>query len=209
MESLGVLKLLANNLKVLLAERNLKIKDVIENTNLSRNTVSNIVNNPCSNVSNNTIDEICNYLNIEPSVFFVYTPYLIRYSSKNFSLSIQKGKQKFECQLKLNKITFNELSDLDSNKETIKETFKNDIENIDQHYSIFDLEILSNKEFNFMNTYKKLPFVFQSEITHNLIKMCNSYLANFYDKHKDLPRNSYITFFNGGGLIIPANNFEK
>lgn len=64
--------MLKNRLRVLLAERQLKIKNVIENTELSRNTVSRILNNEQANIATRIIDELCQYLNITPAEFFVY-----------------------------------------------------------------------------------------------------------------------------------------
>lgn len=64
--------MIENRLKVILAEKRLKIKDVAQNTGLSRNTISNIANNPYSNVSNSTLNKLCECLNITPTDFFLY-----------------------------------------------------------------------------------------------------------------------------------------
>ncbi|WP_368045394.1 helix-turn-helix domain-containing protein [Ligilactobacillus sp. 110_WCHN] len=64
--------MIENRLKVILAEKRLKIKDVAQNTSLSRNTISNIANNPYSNVSNSTLNKLCECLNITPADFFLY-----------------------------------------------------------------------------------------------------------------------------------------
>ena len=64
--------MIENRLKVILAERRLKIKNVVENTGLSRNTVSNIVNKPHCNISNKTLDSLCRYLEITPGDLLLY-----------------------------------------------------------------------------------------------------------------------------------------
>lgn len=46
-------------------------------TNLSRNTVSNIVNNTHANISNRTLDTLCMFLNVEPSEIYEYQPFNI------------------------------------------------------------------------------------------------------------------------------------
>lgn len=69
--------MLANRLSVLLAEREKTIKETVNDTGISRNTLSNMVNNPQGNISMATVDKLCNYLEIEPVDFFVYSPYLI------------------------------------------------------------------------------------------------------------------------------------
>lgn len=206
-KEVGVFRMLANNLKVLLAERNLRIKDVVEDTSLSRNTVSNIANNPCSNVSNSTLDELCNYLNIEPQDFYTFSPYLIKYLPGDFSLLVTHKKRNYKIRLQLKKIS---LSDLNEEKsETLKDIFKNDVKEIENRFSIFKLRVLKNENFDFIDMYNNVSFVFQNEIRHNITDLCVDYLTDFYTAHEELPENTYIDFFNGGELIIPKNNFEN
>lgn len=64
--------MIENRLKIILAEKRLKIKNVVENTGLSRNTVSNIINKPRCNISNKTLDSLCCYLEITPGDLFLY-----------------------------------------------------------------------------------------------------------------------------------------
>lgn len=66
--------MLRNRLKILLAERNLKIKDVVSATELTRPTVSNIVNHRSANVSNDSLDKLCNYLGVTPTEFWEFKP---------------------------------------------------------------------------------------------------------------------------------------
>lgn len=67
--------MLANRLKILLAERDLSIKDVIEGTGISRNVLSNMINNPYANVSTNNINKLCNFLEVIPNDFYDYFPW--------------------------------------------------------------------------------------------------------------------------------------
>ena len=69
--------MLANRLSVLLAERQLTIKKVVNDLGISRSSISNIVNNPQANIATDTIDKICNYLEVTPNDFFAYSPYNI------------------------------------------------------------------------------------------------------------------------------------
>lgn len=62
--------MLENRLNILLAERRLKIKDVVTGTGLKRNTISNIVNNPKANISTNSLDLLMQFLKIEPGEFW-------------------------------------------------------------------------------------------------------------------------------------------
>ena len=65
--------LLANRLKILLAERDLTIKDLMKATGLSRNSLSNMVNNPFANISTENVDKLCNYLEVAPKDFYDYS----------------------------------------------------------------------------------------------------------------------------------------
>lgn len=66
--------MLRNRLRILLAERDLKIKDVVNATELTRPTVSNIVNNRSANVSTKNLNKLCNYLEVMPNEFWEYKP---------------------------------------------------------------------------------------------------------------------------------------
>ncbi|KDB00568.1 hypothetical protein LAKU_20c00130 [Apilactobacillus kunkeei EFB6] len=81
--------MIANRLNILLAERQLTIKDVVENTTLSRNTISNLVNkNMTSSVNLSTLNELCMFLNISPSDFFTYSPYDLEIEIQNIKDSL-------------------------------------------------------------------------------------------------------------------------
>lgn len=74
-----VIFMLANRLTVLLAERGLSIKEVVEATGISRNTISNLSNNPTGNINTETTDILCNYLQVTPNEFFEYSPFLLSF----------------------------------------------------------------------------------------------------------------------------------
>ncbi|MCC4444250.1 helix-turn-helix domain-containing protein [Limosilactobacillus reuteri] len=76
-------KMLANRLKILLAERDLSIKDVIEDTGISRNVLSNMINKPFANISTENIDKLCNYLEVTPAIFFDYSKWRFSYELKS------------------------------------------------------------------------------------------------------------------------------
>lgn len=94
--------MLANRLNVLLAERQLPIKQVVDETEISRSSISNIVNNPNANISTETIDILCNYLEVTPSDFFVYSPYSIKFGMNEtnetmlMSVTHKKRQQLFD-----------------------------------------------------------------------------------------------------------------
>lgn len=66
--------MLRNRLKILLAERNLKIKDVSNEIGISTNTLSHMSNHRSANVSNDSLDKLCNYLGVTPTEFWEFKP---------------------------------------------------------------------------------------------------------------------------------------
>lgn len=62
--------MLKNRIRILLAERDLKIKDLMTGTGLSRPSVSNMVNNRSANISTKSLDKLLNYFDITPNEFW-------------------------------------------------------------------------------------------------------------------------------------------
>lgn len=62
--------MLKNRIRILLAERDLKIKDLMTGTGLSRPSVSNMVNNRSANISTKNLDKLLNYFDITPNEFW-------------------------------------------------------------------------------------------------------------------------------------------
>ena len=203
-----VVYMLANNLKVLLAERNLKIKDVIEHTSLSRNTISNIINRPCSNIATNTIDELCNYLNIYPKDFFIYSPYFIRYIEDEHYLIIEYQNHKYKCDIDIKKVNFNDLKGV--TKESLKKSYKGNIQLIEKVFDFFTTRVINNKDFNFEDMFNNLPFVFKDEISHKLIDIYIRYAKDFYkNKNKEIPKRVMFCTYYGAEIILSRSYFDK
>lgn len=62
------------NLAVLMAERNLKITKVSEDTGISRTTLTSLVSNNSQGVQFDTINTLCMYLKVTPEQFISYVP---------------------------------------------------------------------------------------------------------------------------------------
>lgn len=60
------------NLSILLAERNLKITKVCNDTGISRTTLTNLANNYSKGIQYDTLNTLCTYLNITPSELISY-----------------------------------------------------------------------------------------------------------------------------------------
>jgi DNA-binding Xre family transcriptional regulator len=66
--------MLRNRLKILLAERGLKVKEVSNAIGISVNTLSHMSNHRSTNVSNDSLDKLCNYLEVTPTEFWEFKP---------------------------------------------------------------------------------------------------------------------------------------
>lgn len=95
--------MIANKLNVLLAERQLSIKDVVSGTGLSRNTISNLTNNNSSGGINlKTINKLCMFLNVTPADFFEYFPYEAEFSITRNAPDNAVGEITFDSKIEHN-----------------------------------------------------------------------------------------------------------
>ena len=62
-----------------MAERGLKIADVYEATGISKTTLMAISENTGKGIQYETIDKLCNFFNVSPEKFFVYSPYIFKF----------------------------------------------------------------------------------------------------------------------------------
>lgn len=66
--------MIKSNLPVLLAERRLKVADLIRMTNISKSTMHKIYNDQTTRIDFETIDRICEALSVQVGDIFVYVP---------------------------------------------------------------------------------------------------------------------------------------
>lgn len=64
--------MLENRLWVLMAECQIKISSISDDTGISRTTLTNIKYNRASRIDFKTLDVLCQYLRITPGEFFEY-----------------------------------------------------------------------------------------------------------------------------------------
>jgi len=83
------------NLSILLAERNLKITKVSNDTGISRTTLTYLANNYSKGIQYDTLNTLCNYLHITPGDLISYVPvdvcitYIHRTGKSNEQLEIE------------------------------------------------------------------------------------------------------------------------
>lgn len=162
--------MLANRLNVLLAERDLTIKQVTQETGISRNTISNLVNNPFGNISIDTVDVLCNYLSVTPTDFFEYSPYLV----KLFDSLSENGRIAILVESKpnqeLKRILFN--SKLKKGSE-ISDTILGNF-----HDYFFEL----TPEENFGELYGSIKPKFKTFIINQILKFTQEYITKTIGK---------------------------
>lgn len=67
--------MLKTNLAVLLAERDLRITKVAEDTGISRTTLTSLASNSSQGIQFDTLNRLCIYLQVTPERFFSFIPY--------------------------------------------------------------------------------------------------------------------------------------
>lgn len=160
--------MLANRLNVLLAERQLSIKQVVDDTGISRSSISNIVNNPNANISTETIDTLCNYLEIEPNDFFVYSPYSIKFGEdkerKSILVSVTHKRKGRLFSLEIY------IKDDDSDDE-----YEATLEKFDLYISVAEETMYDNE---LISIYDSLAVIFKTQLTNDILrKIENSFSA--------------------------------
>ena len=76
--------MLKSNLNVLLAERNLKITQVSNETGISRTTLTSLINGNSKGIQFDTLNTLCIYLGITPQDFFISTNFDIKIEILDF-----------------------------------------------------------------------------------------------------------------------------
>ena len=74
-EQREVFNMILSRLKILMAERDLKVSQVANDTGLSRTTLTALSNNTLKGIRLDTINTLCQYMNISTNDFFDYLPF--------------------------------------------------------------------------------------------------------------------------------------
>lgn len=172
--------MLANRLKILLAERDLTIKKVIEETGISRNVLSNMINKPFSNVSNANIDRLCNFLEISPSDFWVYTPWLFRYFTR-------PGGNVEDDNLVINSTAVMTIQAING-KIKRDTTFAFSLWNNDKidffDGTMYTVRVLYDNKGGFKEIFDSLSPVFQHSIQSEIVETASSFLVSAIKNHE-------------------------
>lgn len=66
--------MITSNLPVLLAERRLRVADLVRMTGISKSTLHRIFNNETTRIEFDTLEKICDVLQVTPNDVLLYTP---------------------------------------------------------------------------------------------------------------------------------------
>lgn len=177
--------MLKSNLKVLLAERNISITQVSNDTGISRTTLTSLMS-VAKGIQFETMNTLCNYLKITPSDLFIYVPYDVkielesfRYkydSSANFiSFFIEVLKENRKYKILFNGYIGNFEKDfdiqLDLYQELETEEDKDDFKNIKYYLEKLPIQF-------FVDIENQIRKIFVEELRH----------SDFYDKiNEEIP----------------------
>lgn len=78
--------MIKHNLKVILAENNIRISKLANDTGIARTTISALCENHSKGIQLDTMDKLCRYLKVTPADLFVYAP--VDISPKVFDLNV-------------------------------------------------------------------------------------------------------------------------
>lgn len=185
------------NLSILLAERNLKISRVSNDTGLSRTTLTSLANNYSQGIQFDTINTLCNYLKVSPEKLISYIPVDISITSVYLSdytleieLEIFKNNKPFVCNLTgtcYPNFTNNKLDYLDIHIELLNE---DDNKHIDE---------LHQENLMLINAFNLLTIPFLNDIEHIIFE-------KIIDKFDNVADNVAFSFTFDNALITGSYN---
>ena len=66
--------MILSKLPVILAEKKLRVADVVRATGMSKSTLHKLYNEDSSRIDFNTVNELCKFLDVQVGDLFVYVP---------------------------------------------------------------------------------------------------------------------------------------
>lgn len=171
------------NLSVLLAERNLKITKVCNDTGISRTTLTYLVNNYSKGIQYDTLNTLCTYLHVSPGELFLFVPIDINIldihyiPGTDFRMGleiIQKNVTKM-CTLK---------GEVRLSYVTKAESFNDDYKDVSHIPYGFELRIFSPNDIFVTDAFKALPIQFFNNIEKTIADAVWDILEKKYPLNK-------------------------
>ena len=176
--------MIKTNLAVLMAERGLKISDVYEATGISKTTLMAISDNTGKGIQYETMDKLCDFFNITPEQFFIYSPYNFNFHVLNnddnvahlndIAITVSKSSG-----LKSYTFSPNVITPMGEQFNVTRED-ADFIINYKLFMSIddFDDEKLKKNKKEFYSIYDGLPTVLKSDINNKFLTLVMENLAD-------------------------------
>ena len=155
--------MIKSNLAVLMAERGLKIADVYNDTGISKTTLMALSENKGKGIQFETIDKLCNYLNVSPQEFFVYSPFLIEYTQDNNGLFLRLISGE-----KINNFYFNFFVYKDN--ELDFDTKISYVANPSKKYDFYLVVYIDDGNAELEKIYNNLDIIFRRELVNNIFE---------------------------------------
>lgn len=174
------------NLAIMMAERNLKITKISNDTGISRTTLTSIYYNYAKGIQFDTYNTLCLYLKTTPDKLITYIPVDIDlgYFSKDaINVTIRTNNTKCSGQLSL----YTDLEIEHVKSEKYAEEYIN-IKSLDIYVGLFEPHNEEEKETNsiILSAFQSLTLPFLSDLESSIIsELCTNY---------DVPDDSEITF---------------
>lgn len=173
-----VYKLLANRLKILLAERDLSIKDVVNVTGLTRPSISNMVNNPFANISTENVDKLCNYLEVTIDQFYDYLPW---HFSIGYSLRDRKLKFRYEEKFEVGHFLVEASSGHKKSDTGFMVLLTASVPTTDNPALIFSIQNPTNGSFD--NLYNEMSPLFRHTLQGSIIESMKDFCIELNDEY--------------------------
>lgn len=165
--------MILTNLKVLLAERGLTISKVSSDTTISRTTLTALANNTGAGIQFETLDKLCQYLGVDPSLFFIFY---------NGDLTIQSQHSHENCfflSIKFHKKEANLFCEIDDFDISLVDLsfYMDSLKNVDDSVYLKTLIInISSDEPDDTLDIKKVPLPIKKIIETKIYEIAFSYL---------------------------------
>ena len=148
------------NLAVLLAERELKMADIIKDTSLSKTAIRGLYYNTSKGIQFETLDKICEYLKVSAGDLLVH--YYFDYKITKFTLH---NNNTFSCEIALTLKNKTLTGELEISTNITEYLFDDPSSNVPISMDIY---IYYPKEI--YEEFKKVPLLFSKEIEDELAK---------------------------------------
>ena len=211
--------MIKNNFNTLMAERQLKITRVSNDTGISRTTLTALSQEMSKGVQLDTLNTLCTYFNITPGEFFDYLPFDLEYNIEQDTEEeeVPDSEDGIEYTTSCDYILFINMKGKNQNKTfeikiNVEKTYNltNPIDDILHESLKFDVDHLNiinsgnTETLSFIELLKGLSASWQTKIQLDILLFLSTYFSN-----EDNLKNTYRSVtgkFDLSGYFQPSTN---